>query len=339
MTDGHRIAMAGFGNVGQAVARLIADRHPSASGVVITGVSDPRFGTVTAGEGLDAAELLARVADSGFDAMDGLMRHAGVLEMIETGTAVTLVELTFTDLETGEPATTHVRRALEAGMNVSTTNKGPIALHYSELRHLARSKGVTLAFEGTVMSGSPAIELAQTVKEAGCSGLLGILNGTSNYIITRMEQGVEYAEALVEAQDRGYAEADPSGDVEGHDAAGKLTILAQILAGESIPIAQIERVPLATVSPSDISEAAATGERWRYVASLEERDGVWRASVAPRRLAGSHPLASITGATNAITFRTELLGDVTVSGPGAGRSETAFAVLSDLRHIEEKSPM
>lgn len=335
----HRIAMAGFGNVGQAVARLIADGHPSAAGVVITGVSDPRFGTIASRESLDAADLLGGAANGGFQGMDGFMDGADVLEMIDVGIADTLVELTFTDLDTGEPATTHVRRALEAGMNVSTTNKGPIALHYSELRDLARAKSVTLAFEGTVMSGSPAVELAQTIKWAGCSGLLGILNGTTNFIITRMEQGVDYSDALAEAQDRGYAEADPSGDVEGHDAAGKLTILAQILAGESIPIAQIERVPLATVAASDISDAAAKAERWRHVASLEERDGVWRASVAPRRLAGSHPLASITGATNAITFRTDLLGDVTVSGPGAGRSETAFAVLSDLRHIEKVSRM
>lgn len=337
MTTEHRIAIAGFGNVGQAVAGLIADGHPSATGIVITGVSDPRFGTVASGDGIDAAELLAGANDGGFGDVEGLMPDSGVIEMIEAATAETLVELTFTDLETGEPASTHVRRALQAGMNVSTTNKGPIALNYSELVDLARSNGVTLAFEGTVMSGSPAVELAQTIKGAGCSGLLGILNGTTNFIITRMEEGVAYDDALAEAQERGYAEADPSGDVEGHDAAGKLTILAQVLAGESMPISQIERVPLSTVSPSDIEEAAKTGERWRYVASLEERDGVWRASVSPKRLAGSHPLSAVTGATNAITFHTDLLGDVTVSGPGAGRSETAFAVISDLRHIEKVS--
>ena len=254
--------------------------------------------------------------------------------MIESVGADTLVELTFTDLESGEPATTHVRHAIEAGLNVSTTNKGPIALNYGELRELADSKGVTLAFEGTVMSGSPAVELARTIRDAGCRGALGILNGTTNYIITRMESGVGYDAALEEAQERGYAEADPTGDVEGHDAAGKLTILAQVLADVAIPVGDVERVPLSTVSQSDIADAEAEGERWRYVGSLEERDGEWRASVTPKRLPVTHPLASIAGATNAITFRTDLLGDVTVSGPGAGRTETAFAVISDLRRIE-----
>jgi homoserine dehydrogenase len=334
MRSPHRIAIAGFGNVGQAVAQLIADGHPSAAGVVITGVSDPRFGTLASDDPLDAETLLKAAGDGGFANLPAYGEKAGVLEMIESVRADTLVELTFTDLETGEPATTHVRRAIEAGLNVSTTNKGPIALNYGELRDLADAKGVALAFEGTVMSGSPAVELAMTIKDAGCSGALGILNGTTNYIITRMESGVSYDDALAEAQERGYAEADPAGDVEGHDAAGKLTILAQVLAAVAIPIGDVERVPLATVSPEDIAEAAKSGERWRYIGTLEERDGKWRASVSPKRLPATHPLAAITGATNAITFRTDLLGDVTVSGPGAGRSETAFAVISDLRRIE-----
>ena len=330
----HRIAIAGFGNVGQAVAQLIAEGHPSAAGVVITGVSDPRFGTLASDVPFDATELLERAAAGGFAALGGYGSEAGVLEMIESVKADTLVELTFTDLETGEPATTHVRRAIEAGLNVSTTNKGPIALNYGELRDLAEAKGVALAFEGTVMSGSPAVGLAMTIRDAGCTGALGILNGTTNYIITRMESGVSYEDALSEAQEHGYAEADPTGDVEGHDAAGKLTILAQVLAEAPIPIGDVGRVSLATVSPEDIAEADENGERWRYIGTLEERDGQWSASVAPKRLPASHPLAAITGATNAITFRTDLLGDVTISGPGAGRSETAFAVISDLRRIE-----
>jgi homoserine dehydrogenase len=334
MRSSHRIAMAGFGNVGQAVARLIAERHSSTTGLAITGVSDPRFGTLVAEEPLDAEALLDAAANGGFADLPAYRKKGGVLEMIESVSADTLVELTFTDLETGEPATTHVRRAIETGLNVSTTNKGPIALNYGELRDLADAKGVALAFEGTVMSGSPAVELAMTIKDAGCSGALGILNGTTNYVITRMEAGVSYGDALAEAQERGYAEADPTGDVEGHDAAGKLTILAQVLAGAAIPIGDVERVPLATVSSNDIAEAAKNKERWRYIGTLEERDGKWRASVSPKRLPDSHPLAAITGATNAITFRTDLLGDVTVSGPGAGRSETAFAVISDLRRIE-----
>lgn len=329
----HRIAIAGFGNVGQALAGLIADKHPAAANIVITGVSDPRYGTVASDSPLDAADLLVAVEDRGFTGA-GLMPEGGVLEMIEAVSADTLVELTFTDLETAEPATSHVRAALETGMSVSTTNKGPIALRYPVLENLAAEKGLTLAFEGTVMSGSPAIATARSVRDAGCTALMGILNGTTNFIISQMEEGARYDDALTEAQERGYAEADPSGDVEGHDAAGKLAILAQVLAGETIDVSKIERVPLSAISSKDIARAAESGERWRYVGVLEERDGVWRAGVSPKKVAGSHPLAGVTGPTNAITFKTELLGDVTISGPGAGRIATAYAVVHDLRQIE-----
>ena len=178
---------------------------------------------------LDVSALLQGVASGSFDESELDVLDGGVLEMIETASADTLVELTFTDLETGEPATTHITRALHAGWSVSTTNKGPIALNYPALRDLAAASGATLAFEGTVMSGSPAVELAEILSGAGCSAVLGILNGTTNYIITRMEDGVWYAAALAEAQERGYAEADPTGDVEGRDAAAKLAILAQVL--------------------------------------------------------------------------------------------------------------
>lgn len=331
----HRIAIAGFGNVGQALARLIADDHPSSRGIVITGVSDPRFGTVSSSDPLDAAELLAAADSGAFAGMRGHMPGAGVIDMIDSVTADTLVELTFTDLQTGEPATSHVRRAMEAGLNVSTTNKGPIALHYGTLRDLADAKEVILAYEGTVMSGSPAVQLARSLRGAGCSAAVGILNGTTNFVITRMESGAGYEAALAEAQERGYAEADPSGDVEGHDTAAKLVILAQVLAGATISVTDVERVPLASVAASDVASAPDGGERWRYVGSLEERDGVWRASVSPRRLPVSDPLATMTGPTNALTFRTELLGDVTVSGPGAGRKETAYAVISDIRSIDQ----
>lgn len=339
MRPEHRIAIAGFGNVGQAVAQLIADKHPAADGLAIAGVSDPRFGTVASDSPIDAGSLLSCAEKGAFSGLHGLMADGGVLEMIEAVSADTLVELTFTDLETGEPATTHISSALKAGMNVSTTNKGPIALHYPTLRDLAVENDAALAFEGTVMSGSPAIEMAQSVREAGCTALMGILNGTTNFIITQMEQGADYDAALAEAQERGYAEADPSGDVEGHDAAGKLAILAQVLAGETIAVSEIERVPLTAVNLADISTAAERGERWRYVGVLEERDGVWRAGVSPKRIPDSHPLAAITGPTNAITFKTELLGDVTVSGPGAGRTATAYAVISDLRRIERESQL
>ena len=329
----HRVALAGFGNVGQALARLLAHRHPATEEIEIAAVCDPRFGTVISDQPLDPKDLIAGAEAGGFEQIEGDVAGADVAVMIEKAEADTLIEVTFTDLTSGEPATTHIRRALEAGWNVSTTNKGPIALHLDELAPLARSQGVVLAYEGTVMSGTPTVLLAvEVVRAAGFRGAVGILNGTANHIICRMEEGIGYEEALADAQVRGYAEADPSGDVEGLDAAAKVAILAQLLVGVSISLDEIERTPLDVLTPQDV--ATAGRERWRYVSTLEEREGRWTGSVRPELLPAAHPLAGVAGATNAITFQTDLLGEVTVSGPGAGPTETAFAVLSDLRRIE-----
>jgi homoserine dehydrogenase len=329
-----KLVLAGFGNIGQAVAELIAAGHSAASGLTITGVCDPRFGTVADPAGLDPGLLLGSARDHGtFEGLSGLVRDGDVFAAIDRSGGDTLVELTFTDLETGEPATSHVRYALSRGLNVSTTNKGPIALHLDELEKMAADNQVVISYEGTVMSGTPTVLVAaESIKGAGFRGATGILNGTSNFIITRMEMGVSYEEALAEAQDRGYAEADPSGDVDGHDAAGKLSILARVLADTIIAPSEIEQVSLRTLSSDDVRSSAA-GKRWRYVGVLKPDGPGWSGVVAPRLFESDHPLASVTGATNAITFSTELLGDVTLSGPGAGRVETAYSVLNDLARI------
>lgn len=336
---GHSVVLAGFGNIGQALAEQIEQQHPASTNLTITGVSDARFGTVVHSAGLDPQRLLGAVReDASFTDLEGIMPDGDVYDAIDHAEADTLVELTFTDLETGEPATSHIRHALRQGMNVSTTNKGPIALHLDELYKSAEENDVVLAFEGTVMSGTPAILLAEhSIKEAGFRGAVGILNGTTNYVITRMEEGATYEHALAEAQDLGYAEADPSGDVDGHDAAGKLSILARLLLDQTIPPSSVRRTPLSTLTEEQVVTARASGTRWRYVAALEQSGGPWQAIVAPRQLDDAHPLSSVMGATNALTFHTESLGDVTLVGPGAGRTETAYAVLRDLKRISQAS--
>lgn len=251
----------------------------------------------------------------------------------ESGADV-VVELSYTDLETGEPAASHVRAALEAGKHVVTTNKGPIALHYGELEALARERGLCIGVEGTVMSGTPALLVgAHLLRAAGIRRIRGILNGTCNYILTRMEAGSSYDEALREAQERGFAEADPSGDVEGFDAAGKAVILGNLLLEGSLTMSDVERTGISGLSSDDIRAAAAAGERWKLIGSVERVDGRVRASVGPERVPLSHPLASVGDAANAVTYSTELLGDVTLIGPGAGRLETGYAVVTDLLEI------
>jgi homoserine dehydrogenase len=327
--------MAGFGNVGQAVAELIAAEHPAAAGLQLNGVVDPRFGSIVDPRGVDPGLLLAAARDEGsFGSVGNSSPDGVVTDVVDRSDADTLVELTFTDLETGEPAASHIRHALSRGLNVSTTNKGPIALYLEELEDLAADNDVVICYEGTVMSGTPTILVAtESIRSAGFRGLTGILNGTTNYMIGRMEEGASYEDALAEAQTRGYAEADPSGDVDGHDVAGKVSIMARVLTDETLPPSNVERTPLRALSSEDIASAARSGKRWRYLAVLEPTSHGWHGAVEPRLLNTEEPLASVSGATNAITFTTDLLDEVTLTGPGAGRAETAYSVLNDLARI------
>ena len=340
----YRLALIGFGNVGQGFVQILHERgddlaQRDGTQFQLVAVSDLLKGSIYDPGGLSAATLLHAIgADNNLDNVPAPHRGWNALRTIEESNADVIIEISYTNLETGEPALSHVRQALAAGKHVITTNKGPVALRYPELRTLARDKGVEIGVEGTVMSGTPALRLGQELLAgAGVWRVQGILNGTTNYILTQMEAEHSYVEALAEAQARGYAEADPTGDVEGYDAAGKVVILANLLMDLPLTMKDVDRQGITHLQPEDIATAKGAGERWKLIGSVEKREGGFKASVRPLRLPATHPLASVSGATNAITYTTDLLGDVTLIGPGAGRTETGYALLGDLLAIHRKS--
>jgi homoserine dehydrogenase len=341
--DTYRLAVIGFGNVGQGLAEIIAEKGDELAQrfglqLQIVAISDKLKGSIYNPNGLDPNALLKAVRSGGtLDKIEAPQRGWDALETILSSNANVVVELSYTNLETGQPALDHIRTALESGKHVVTSNKGPIALAYQELNTLAAEQGLQIGFEGTVMSGTPALHLGRDLLAgAGIERIQGIVNGTTNYILTQMEAGASYADALADAQARGYAEADPTGDVEGYDAAGKAVILANMLLNANLAMADVERQGISKLKPQDIADAASAGERWKLIALIEQTNGGVRASVQPRRLPISHPLASGSGATNAVTYSTNLLGDVTLVGPGAGRTETGYALVSDLLAIHAK---
>ncbi len=336
----YRLALIGFGNVGQGFAEILSENGEElaqryGAQFQIVAVSDLLKGSVYDPQGIDPAVLLAAVREEGhLDNVPVAQRGWDAIETIRGSSADIIVELSYTDLETGQPALDHIRTALEHGKHVVTTNKGPIALNYQELMALAAEKDLQVGVEGTVMSGTPALIMGRDLLAgAGVERIQGILNGTTNYILTQMEAGAPYAEALADAQERGFAEADPAGDVEGHDAAGKAVILANMLMDAGLTMADVETQGITNLTPQEIAAAAADEERWKLIALIERVDDAVQASVQPRRLPASHPLAMVGGATNAITYSTDLLGDVTLIGPGAGRSETGYALIGDLLAI------
>jgi homoserine dehydrogenase len=305
----------------------------------VVAISDIMKGSVYDENGLDMVKILRLVKagkkldeyPTGIKGMDGLTT-------IEKTNANTIVEVTFTDVKTGEPALTHIKTALGAGKNVASTNKGPAVKQAMELLDMAASNNVHYGFEGVVLSGTPALNLAKhTLAGNKITGFKGILNGTTNYILTRMEEGMAYNDALKKAQELGYAEADPTGDVEGLDALGKVVILSNVVLEKNIGWKDVERKGITEITKEDVEKAKAEGKRWKLIGSAEvQKDGSAKAKVWPEKLPLSDPLAGVCEAINALTYYTDELGPVTIVGPGAGRRETGFSLLIDLLEINRK---
>jgi homoserine dehydrogenase len=338
--DEVRLALIGYGNVAQGLTQILldeGDKFAEERGLrfLITSIADPLKGSAFNEDGLDPAALLASVQQHGIlKDLPGASPDWDAMEMIQNSPADVVVEMSYTNLQTGEPSTTYITEALRRKKHVITTNKGPIALHYDQLGQIAHQHGVSIGVEGTVMSGTPVLRVGiELLAGAGIQRIQGIFNGTTNYILTQMESGKSYAAALAEAQAQGYAEADPTGDVEGFDAAAKVAILARLVLGKSIPFNAIEREGITCLTVEDIARAKAEGKHWKLLGSLELEGGKIKASVRPTCLADDHPLARVGGVTNAIVYTTKLLGDVAMQGPGAGRLQTGYAIIQDLFSI------
>jgi len=336
----YRIALIGFGNVNRTLAQVIHTQGTALAAELgftmsVTAITDLRFGTLVDAAGVDLAAVLAMRPGETFVTLGGTP-ECDIEHLIRTAPADIVAEATFTNPDNGEPALTHVRWALEAGKSVCTTNKGPAAFAAAELKDLAARHGVRFEFEGAVMSGTPVLRLtAGPLKGVGITGFAGILNGTSNYILGRMEAGLSQAEAIAEAQERGYAEADPTADIGGSDVRLKVAVLVNELLGVHLDPRDIPTEGVTGITAAMIADARTQGTCWKLIGQAAKADdGTVIASVAPQMLPATHPLAGIAGATNALMFDTTFLGPVTIAGPGAGRLETAYALLSDIIAID-----
>jgi homoserine dehydrogenase len=340
-----KLAFIGFGTVGQGLTEILLEKKEMLEEKfdfhwTIVAISDIMKGSVYDENGLDVKKILTLLkSGKKLDDYPTGIKGMNSVETIKKTNADTIVEVTFTDVKTGEPALTHIKTALNAGKNVVSTNKGPVVKEALSLLNLAEKNNVFYGFEGVVLAGTPVINLAKyTLAGNKITGFKGILNGTTNYILTRMEEGMPYSDALKKAQELGYAEADPTGDVEGLDALGKVVILTNVVLGKKITWKDVERKGITEISKKDVEKAKAEGKRWKLIGSAEIlKDGTVKAKVWPQQLPLSDPLAGVCEAINALTFYTDELGPVTIIGPGAGRRETGFALLIDLLNINRKN--
>ncbi len=334
----YKLAFIGFGVVGQGLLEILVSKQDWLKKEYgfdwkLVAISDIIKGSKYNPEGLDATSCLDAVKTKGnIKDIDAPHNNWDSVKTIKESNADIIIEVSYTDIKTGQPGLDHVKAAIDSGKHVAMTNKGPMVVASAELLKKAESKGILLRYEGTVMSGTPVLMLGnRSLKASGITKMRGILNGTTNYILTEMEKGAAYADVLEKAQELGYAEADPTGDVQGWDALGKVIILANTLLGKSLTVNDVKREGITNISLDDIKKAAEEGQRWKLIGEVAvNSDGRVVGSVKPMKVPLSHPLASISGPTNAITFSTELMGDITLVGAGAGRTETGFALLSDL---------
>ena len=333
-----RIVLCGLGNVGKAFVELLAERaeelakrydlHPVLAAAVDLGgaaVSD-------ASDGLPGRKLLAHLRDGGRVEDFGEFGRPDVGAAEAMVGAAVLIEATPTNLTDGEPGRTHIVAALRRGMQVVSANKGPIVLSYRELVDLAKENGGGLHISAATAAALPTLDVARVcLAGSRILSVEGILNGTTNYILSRMRaDGAAYDTALKEAQELGIAETDPAKDVEGYDTAIKLVIIANCLFGPSFGLDDVAREGITEVTPEDIAGASADGEVIKLVGSAESVDGEIRLRVAPKRLKRNHPLASVNGSEKAISYMTDTMDRITVSGGKSSPVGAAAAMLKDL---------
>jgi len=359
------LSIVGLGTVGRWVADAVARHEPWLRQahdvhVRIVGAATRHGGFVYRAAGLDLAGVRARAeARRSFadlpdvqcwpTALEGLAAtldrdHSSDARATAMPPLCVVAETSNTNPRDPEPALSHIRLALERGAHVVTSSKGACAAAAVELRATAQANGVQCRMESTVMSGTPALStITEGLAGASVTAVRGILNGTVNYILTRMAEGLSYATALAEAQAVGFAEPDPADDVEGHDAVAKTRILAAVAFGRQLGEAEVRRAGIADLTTADVERAMRSGQRVRHVATITRNaDSSLTAAVEPVALPDADALARVDGVLNALQVETDVVRRVLVVGPGAGIEQAGQGVFADLiaviAHSRRASP-
>lgn len=343
------LVLIGFGNVARRFIKLLgetADRLDFSWKVVA--IATRHHGSVVDPNGVDTHRAISTVeARQSLDRLDPSPRERSgidvlrqVADLLADDAAegrLVCIETTVLDIDRGEPAVSHVRAALEGQAHVVTANKGPAAFAYHELEALAESVDRVFLFEGAVMDGVPVFNLVrENMPAVVVEGFRGVINTTSNYVLSELERGKEFDTALAEMQARGIAEADPSFDVDGWDAAAKTAALVNVLMGSIVTPHHVSRVGIRDVTGADVREAVGRNKRIRLVASAARQGGKVKARVEPMLLDLADPLANVSDLQNALYLQTDLLGEVGIVQRSGSLTQTAYALLTDIAAISQR---
>lgn len=327
-----RMILVGFGTVGRGIAKVMELKKNKFAIFNI----NPRIvaiceynGCIINDAGIPTQGVLKLAEERRLESHKD-WKNLKSLEVIKETEADIVIEVTPTSLETGEPGTSHMKAALESGKHLVTSNKGPLALHFKELNDLARKKNVEFRYEATVCGGMPTFNLVRkTLALNSIESIQGILNGTTNYILTKMHNSnLSFEVALREAKEMGIAEANYRYDIEAIDPAAKLVILANAIMGKNVKFSDVKRVGIDKIT----TEAVQLAKKKNFVIKLIGEISKDRLEVVPRLVPSIHPL-NVPDTLNALLFKTDLAREVLVVGRGAGQLETTSAIFSDIIDI------
>jgi homoserine dehydrogenase len=340
-----KLAFLGFGNVGQALGRLLITKQQTLRDRYlidwrVAGIATSRHGRAIHPEGIDLAHAL-ELADAGknLSPLSSQPAPEDGVDFVRACGADVLFENTPVNYQSGQPAVDHLQTALECGMHAITANKGPVVHAYPSLTALAQKQGKRFYFESAVMGGTPVFSMwREALPAAHLHEFRGILNATTNLMLTLMEGGKTFDEAVAHAQAIGIAETDPSGDTQGWDAAVKVAALTTVLMGVPLKPDQVERIGIEHLSLEDVRAAITAGRHWKLICTATRQDGSVRASVRPEQIENTDPLFHVMGTSSVITFKSDILGGLTLIEDDPGPHTTAYGLLADFINAVKTNP-
>jgi homoserine dehydrogenase len=336
----YRLSFIGFGNVARALVRLLDRKRDLLKEnydilYSITGIATGRHGFAVNPHGLDSQRALELVESGQSISQLSTFEVNDSISVIQYSQADVMLENSPVNTKTGQPALDHIRLALNLGQRAITANKGPVVHGYRELMELAKSKGKSFRFESTVLGGAPVFSaFREAFPLAELSSFRGILNATTNIILSRMENGASYEDAVKYCQSVGVAETDPTNDVDGWDAAIKVAALVTVLMDTPFTPQQVNPIGIRGITPEMIAQARSDGKRYKLVCSAEKVGDTVQASVTPQLVDVSSPLYGMMNSSTGVTFRTDVLPDYSITvtereGMSGGPVETAYGLFAD----------
>lgn len=338
-----KLALLGFGNAGKAFAKLLMEKHEQIKekygyNVVVTAIATGTRGNLavpTSAEAIDLAAAIEDIETLGKFSTRLPLTDLTTMQIAEQADYDVLVEMTPLNIFTGEPAITHIETAFARGRDVITANKGPIAWKFAALRDMAAQNGCRFFYETTVMDGTPVFNFVEkTLQMAEVTEVSGILNSTTNYILEEMAAGKEYDEIIRKGQEIGFIEADPAMDIEGYDAAAKITALLNVLMDAEITPDKVERKGIEDITLSDIEAARSKGCVIKLICKgSRSADGTVKASVMPQEIPLTDMLASVNSTTSVVSVTTDLMKKISIVEHEPEIEQTAYGIFGDLLRV------